>query len=86
VRGGYDGGRVSLVVSDDGTGIDPAQQVRLFRPYFTTKRQGTGLGLFVSRKIIEHHGGTIRCESSAGHGTTFRIELPAISSGLAGAA
>jgi signal transduction histidine kinase len=87
VLGGCDDGRVTLAVTDDGTGIDPAQQVRLFRPYFTTKRQGTGLGLFVSRKIVEHHGGSIECRSSAGHGTTFRIDLPAATPpGLAGAA
>jgi signal transduction histidine kinase len=78
--------RIILIVADDGTGIDPALQIRLFRPYFTTKRQGTGLGLFVSRKIIEHHGGTIACDSVIGRGTTFRIELPAARSSFAGAA
>ncbi len=78
--------RITLTVSDDGTGIDPAQRIRLFRPYFTTKRQGTGLGLFVSRKIIEHHGGSIECDSVVGQGTTFTIDLPAARNNLAGAA
>ena len=48
----------------------------IFQPYFTTKRQGTGLGLFVSRKLVEEHGGTLTFESRVGRGTTFRIELP----------
>jgi signal transduction histidine kinase len=86
VKGGLVANRVTLSVSDDGSGIDPALQIRLFRPYFTTKRQGTGLGLFVSRKIVEHHGGAIECESYIGQGTTFRFDLPAAAEPLAGAA
>jgi len=70
------GSRVEWTVADDGVGIDPAVQARLFRPYFTTKKQGTGLGLFVIRRIVEAHGGTVGVESESGKGTTFRVSLP----------
>ena len=70
------GNRVEWTVADDGIGIDPAGQARLFRPYFTTKKQGTGLGLFVIRRIVEAHGGTVGVESESGRGTTFRVSLP----------
>jgi signal transduction histidine kinase len=65
-------------VSDDGHGIDPKHRERLFRPYFTTKLHGTGLGLFVSRKLVQAHGGTVECESRPGEGTTFRLVFPAV--------
>lgn len=66
---------VKLSVADDGCGIDPALQGRLFRPYFTTKKHGTGLGLFVTRRIVEAHGGSVWVESEPGRGTTFRVWL-----------
>jgi len=68
--------RVEWTVADDGIGIDAAVQARLFRPYFTTKKQGTGLGLFVTRRIVEAHGGSVGVESELGRGTTFRVSLP----------
>ena len=49
---------------------------RLFQPYFTTKKHGTGLGLFVTRKLVEDHGGTVECDSHPGRGTVFRVRLP----------
>jgi signal transduction histidine kinase len=67
---------VEVAVRDDGTGIDPAHHDRIFRPYFTTKKQGTGLGLFVTRKIVGEHGGAVEFESAPGAGTTFRVRLP----------
>ena len=70
------GGRVVLTVRDDGVGIPGDVRDRLFRPYFTTKKHGTGLGLFVIRKIVEEHGGSVAVESEPGRGTTFRVELP----------
>jgi signal transduction histidine kinase len=70
-------GHVEVAVRDDGTGIDPAHRERIFRPYFTTKKQGTGLGLFVTHKIVGEHGGAVDFESERGKGTTFRVRLPA---------
>jgi signal transduction histidine kinase len=64
-------------VQDDGLGIAAEHRSRLFQPYFTTKQHGTGLGLFMARKLLADHGGTIDCES-AGTGTMFTIRLPAM--------
>jgi len=70
------GEKLIATVADDGHGIDPKHRDRLFRPYFTTKRQGTGLGLFVTQKLVHAHGGTIECDSRPGEGTTFRLVFP----------
>lgn len=78
VAAAADGDRVVLTVTDDGGGIDPAHRARLFRPYFTTKKHGTGLGLFVIRRIVEAHGGTVAVESVPGQGATFRVILAAV--------
>lgn len=67
---------VEIAVRDDGAGIDPAHRDRIFQPYFTTKKQGTGLGLFVIRRIVGEHGGAVAFESEPGKGTTFRVRLP----------
>jgi signal transduction histidine kinase len=77
VLGRSGSGRVELAVEDDGRGIDPAEHPRVFRPYFTTKPRGTGLGLYVCRKIVEEQGGTISFESAPGTGTIFTVTLPA---------
>jgi two-component system NtrC family sensor kinase len=69
-------GQLVATVSDDGHGIDPLHRDRLFRPYFTTKKHGTGLGLFVTKKLVEAHGGTVECDSTPGEGTTFRLVFP----------
>jgi len=76
VTAGAEGGSVVLTVADDGVGIPPEVVPRLFRPYFTTKKHGTGLGLFVLRRMVEAHGGRVGVESVVGEGTTFRVELP----------
>jgi two-component system, NtrC family, sensor kinase len=66
-----------ISVSDDGHGIPVEQQPRLFRPYFTTKETGTGLGLFVCRRVIEQScGGRIELTDSSPDGTTFTVTLP----------
>jgi two-component system NtrC family sensor kinase len=69
----------SLVVSvrDHGHGIAPEHEARLFQPYFTTKENGTGLGLFVTRKLVADHGGNVEFSSTLGQGTVFRVCLPA---------
>jgi signal transduction histidine kinase len=71
VRGG-----VEVTVRDNGTGIAPEDAARLFQPYFTTKKHGTGLGLFVTRRLVTDHGGTVDFESAPGRGTVFRVWLP----------
>jgi len=70
------GGQLVVTVRDDGHGISAANAPRLFQPYFTTKKQGTGLGLFVTRKLLADHGGTVECVSQPGAGTEFRLRLP----------
>jgi signal transduction histidine kinase len=69
-------GGVEVTVQDDGCGIAAAHTDRLFRPYFTTKKHGTGLGLFVTHKLVSDHGGTVTFDSQPGLGTTFRVYLP----------
>ncbi len=69
-------GGVEVCVRDSGSGIAPEHASRLFQPYFTTKKHGTGLGLFVTRQLVADHGGTVTFESRAGGGTTFRVLLP----------
>lgn len=76
IAAGHDAGKLIATVRDDGHGIDPAHRDRLFRPYFTTKWHGTGLGLFVTKKLVDAHGGTVGCESRPGEGTTFRLVFP----------
>lgn len=70
-------GYLEVTVRDDGSGIAPEHAARLFQPYFTTKKHGTGLGLFVTRKLVADHGGTVQFESKRGEGTVFRVRLPA---------
>jgi len=67
---------VLIHVSDNGPGIDPVEEKRIWEPFQTTKgTRGTGLGLAVTRQIVEDHGGRIWCESSPKEGTTFSIAL-----------
>ncbi|CAN5900781.1 hypothetical protein BH23PLA1_BH23PLA1_03730 [soil metagenome] len=70
------GSAVELEVADDGPGISPEGQARLFQPYYTTKAVGTGLGLFVSRQIVEELSGTLTYQTIPGEGSTFTIRLP----------
>ena len=79
------GEEVVITVRDDGMGISPENLTRLFKPYFTTKgrNRGTGLGLFITRKIIEDHRGRIEINSFPGEGTTVDIHLPLHRSSLA---
>jgi len=65
-----------ITVSDTGRGIPHEHLPNIFRPFFTTKGNGTGLGLSLARRIVEEHHGRISVESSTGRGTTFSVLLP----------
>ena len=67
---------LELVVADTGVGIAPEVIDRIFDPFFSTRREGSGLGLATVHRIVESHGGSLRVESTVGAGTTFRIRLP----------
>ena len=71
-----DGGRVNLSVADSGAGIAAADLERIFEPFFTTKAQGLGMGLAISRSIIEAHGGRLWAEDRPGKGGMLRCALP----------
>jgi len=66
-----------LRIEDNGSGIDPEQQTKIFDPYVTTKRKGTGLGLAIVQRIVFDHHGQIWFETQPGVGTTFYVDLPA---------
>ncbi len=72
-------GNVAIEVRDTGSGMSPEQQSRVFEPFFTTKAVGvgSGIGLSICRSIVGEMSGEITCESRVGHGTTFRVLLPA---------
>jgi C4-dicarboxylate-specific signal transduction histidine kinase len=85
---GADGGTVCIDVTDTGPGLDEATQAALFQPFFTTKRDGNGLGLWISRGLLERYGGALRAANraandpagagaGAGPGALFTICLPA---------
>jgi C4-dicarboxylate-specific signal transduction histidine kinase len=70
---------IAVTVSDTGGGIAEDLRPQLFQPFFTTKKHGMGIGLSISRSIIEAHGGEIRADPNPGGGTVFRLTLPAVS-------
>ena len=73
----YDGNStVSLVILDSGPGLTPKNETQIFDPFFTTKPSGMGLGLSISRRIIEDHGGNLRLTETSSKGCTFEITLP----------
>ena len=73
---------VDIRVEDSGSGIDPSQMNKIFDPYFTTKqgKSGTGLGLYITKKVVEDHSGSIKVDSTPGVGTVFTIRLPLLNS------
>lgn len=71
-----DGSKIRVQVTDTGCGISPEDLPRVFDPYFTTKPDGTGLGMAMSSKIIEEHGGQITLDSKEGQGTSVIVEIP----------
>jgi len=69
-------GQAVVSVHDTGIGIKPEHLAHIFRPFYTTKGHGTGLGLSLARRIVEDHGGKILVESEVGKGSTFEVMLP----------
>ena len=65
-----------ILVEDSGRGMTPEELERAFHPFFSTKANGTGLGLPISVRIVEEHGGTVEVQSRTGEGSTFRVLLP----------
>jgi C4-dicarboxylate-specific signal transduction histidine kinase len=79
-----DDGTVALAVEDTGCGIGAESEALVFEPFFTTKRTGLGMGLSITRSIVEAHGGTIVVRPGRTGGTIFMVTLPAEASGAAG--
>jgi signal transduction histidine kinase len=71
-----DGENTLITVADEGKGIAPDNLTNIFRPFFTTKGHGTGLGLSLARRIVEAHGGSIGVRSEVGKGSQFEVRLP----------
>ncbi len=65
--------KVRLMIADNGIGMDEEEKNRIFNPYYSTKKSGTGLGLYIAQKIIKDHAGTINITSDKNRGTTFDI-------------
>lgn len=67
---------LSVTISDNGIGIEPGIIDKLFEPYFTTKNDGTGLGLFIAKQVLNKYGGIIKISSTKNTGTLCEIRLP----------
>jgi signal transduction histidine kinase len=67
---------LELIVADEGTGMSDTVMARMFQPFFTTKRKGTGIGLATVHDIVTKAGGSISVESKLGLGSTFRLSFP----------
>jgi two-component system sensor histidine kinase PilS (NtrC family) len=71
------GGRLQIAITDTGQGIADADLPHIFEPFFSTKPEGSGIGLALVYRVVEEHGGTIEVRSRVGEGTTFLVTLPA---------
>jgi signal transduction histidine kinase len=71
-----DGDTAVMSFSDNGPGIAGENLARVFEPYFTTRAEGSGLGLAMLKNIVLMHGGTVDVESAPGRGATFTVRLP----------
>jgi NO-binding membrane sensor protein with MHYT domain len=78
VKSSRDADGALMQIEDSGPGLNPEQAERIFQPFFTTKPQGLGMGLSISRSIIEAHGGHLSARRSSSHGTVFEFRLPAV--------
>ncbi len=71
------GKNIDIAITDSGEGIPQDELDKIFDPFVTTKEMGMGIGLAISKKIIEDHGGKIKVKSKISKGTTFTVTLPA---------
>jgi signal transduction histidine kinase len=69
-------GEVLVAVRDSGVGLDPEEQDKIFDAFYTTKQTGMGMGLAISRSIVEHHGGRLWAQPNDGPGATFLFTMP----------
>jgi signal transduction histidine kinase len=76
-----EGGQIQISVNDTGPGLPPGDADRIFDAFFTTKPQGSGMGLAITKSIVESHGGRIWVNGSDSHGATFHFTLPAAPAG-----
>ena len=76
VEGALEAGQARVSVHDNGPGVDPDARDRIFQPFFTTKKTGTGLGLALVQKIIVTHNGRVSAGSSPSGGACFQVTLP----------
>jgi signal transduction histidine kinase len=74
--GNIEAGQVQVTVEDSGTGLDPNTIERIFDPFYTTKPSGMGMGLSISRSILQNHGGRLWATPNDGPGTSFHFTLP----------
>jgi C4-dicarboxylate-specific signal transduction histidine kinase len=74
--GNIDVDQVQVTVEDSGAGLDPNKMIRIFEPFYTTKSGGMGMGLSISRSILQNHGGRIWATANEGPGTSFHFTVP----------
>ncbi len=74
--GNLDVDQVQVTVEDSGAGLDPNKMIRIFEPFYTTKSGGMGMGLSISRSIVQNHGGRIWATANEGRGTRFHFTVP----------
>jgi two-component system sensor histidine kinase HydH len=72
------GAETEIAVIDRGSGVAPEHRGSIFNPFFTTKKEGVGLGLAIVAKIVDEHGGRLEFDSEPGRGSVFRLLLPAV--------
>jgi signal transduction histidine kinase len=76
IRSEADNGQLVISITDTGVGLPAARPDQIFRAFFTTKDHGTGMGLPISRSIIESHGGRLSATGNSARGATFQFSLP----------